>query len=281
MTQRFARIGARLLAVWSVGMTVWTAAAADSAPAPAVPKPVLLYSRCFNAVGETRYLPDGSYKDVLEKLGKDFEVRVGSTPLTRDTLKGVAVVLVANPNDVAVGTNAAPRHVVAADILELRRYVNEGGGFIVMGNQENHNVEVKHMNSLLSAFGLGFTNAYTDVKRLVLPKDAPIVGGLAWAYYSGNQVLLRTNAPGRPRAVAVNDLSQKLAGGTRDVAGVLLAVSEPGRGRVVAVTDSGWISNDALSGKGIGGVAIEKHDNFEIFRRLALWAAKAEPKRPE
>ena len=25
-------------------------------------KPVFLYSRCFNAPGETRYLPDGNYK---------------------------------------------------------------------------------------------------------------------------------------------------------------------------------------------------------------------------
>jgi hypothetical protein len=55
---------------------------------------------------------------------------------------------------------------------------------------------------------------------------------------------------------------------------VLLAVSEPGKGRVVAVTDSGWISNDALSGKGIGGVGIKEQDNFEIFRRLARWAAQ-------
>lgn len=247
----------------------------------AAKKPVLLYSRYFNAVGETRYLPDGSYKDVLEKLRADFEVRVHAEPLNRQSLAGVAVVLVANPNEVAVGTNPPPNRMVAGDVAELRRYVNEGGGFIVMGNQENHNVEVPRMNSLLGAFGLGFTNAYTDVKRLVVPKSAPMVGGLAWAYYSGNQVLLRTNSPAKPRAVILNDLSQKLLGGTRDLPGVLLAASEPGKGRVVAVTDSGWISNDALSGKGIGGVAIEKHDNFEIFRRLALWAAQAEAKRPE
>jgi hypothetical protein len=30
--------------------------------------PVLLYSRYFNAKGETRYLPDGTYKDVLTRL---------------------------------------------------------------------------------------------------------------------------------------------------------------------------------------------------------------------
>src|SRR5688572_2689599 len=51
----------------------------------AAKKPVLLYSRYFNAVGETRYLPDGSYKDVLEKLRADFEVRVHAEPLNRRT----------------------------------------------------------------------------------------------------------------------------------------------------------------------------------------------------
>jgi hypothetical protein len=270
MNSRLGRIG-RLIGV-AVVLAVFPRT--SPAAAPVAKKPVLLYSRCFNGAGETRYLPDGTFKDVLQRLGQDFEVRVSSEPLNRNLLKDVAVVLVANPNDVAVGTNPPPRHVVAVDVLEIRRYVNDGGGFIVMDNQEGHNVEVPHMNSLLGAFGLAFTNAYTDVKRLTVPETAPIIGGLRWGYYTGNQVLLRTNSPAKPRAVVVNDLSQKLLGGKRDVAGVLLAVSEPGKGRVVAVTDSGWISNDALSGKGIGGVGIKEQDNFEIFRRLARWAAQ-------
>jgi len=53
----------------------------------------------------------------------------------------------------------------------------------------------------------------------------------------------------------------------------LLASAEPGRGHVVVVTDAGWISNDALSEKGIGGVSIKDEDNWEIFRRLAHWCA--------
>ena len=43
------------------------------------------------------------------------------------------------------------------------------------------------------------------------------------------------------------------------------------------MTDAGWISNDALSGKGIGGVAITEQDNMEIFLRLANWAAAGRP----
>ncbi len=44
-------------------------------------------------------------------------------------------------------------------------------------------------------------------------------------------------------------------------------------GRVAVVTDSGWITDSALNGQGIGNVAIKEQDNWEIFRRLARWAA--------
>jgi hypothetical protein len=64
--------------------------------------------------------------------------------------------------------------------------------------------------------------------------------------------------------------------GSRDQVGALLATAELGQGRVVVVTDAGWISDDALSGKGLGGVSIKEHDNWEIFRRLAHWAAHSD-----
>src|SRR6185436_16627569 len=103
-----------------------------------------------------------------------------------------------------------------------------------------------------------------------------IVGGLRWAYYTGDLVRLQPDHPAKPRALVTNDLAQKPEKGTRDEAGVLLAIAEPGKGHVAVVTDSGWISNDALSGKGIAGVAIKDHDNWEIFRRLARWTAGQE-----
>ncbi len=64
--------------------------------------------------------------------------------------------------------------------------------------------------------------------------------------------------------------------GTRDEPGVLMAVSEPGRGRVIVVTDAGWLADWAFNEKGVGGVALQGQDNWEIFRRLALWAARVE-----
>ena len=236
-------------------------------------KPVLLYSRYFNAAGETRYLPDGTYKDVLARMREFFTVRINALPLTRETLAGVNVVLIANPSDTAVAGNPPPPHVSPADITSLTTFVESGGGLIVMGNQENHNLEITDLNRLLIRFGLQFTNLYTDAKKLFVPSNTPVVGGLRWAYYTGNLVELTSGHPAKPHGLINNDLTQKPVKGSRDQKGALLAVAEPGRGRVAVVTDAGWISNDALSGKGIGDVAITEQDNFEIFRRLVAWVS--------
>ena len=236
-------------------------------------KPVFLYTRYFNAVGESRYLPDGTYKDFLEHMRQEFEVRVNSEPLTPENLAGVNFVLIANPSAKAAGANPPPHHVSSADVRVLSRFVEQGGGLIVMGNQENHNLEVEDTNKLLAHFGLQMTNLYTDVKKLVIPTETPIIGGLRWAYYTGNLVLVTPNHPAKARPLVLNDLEQKPLNGTRNQAGPLLAIAEPGRGHVVVVTDAGWISNDALSEKGIGGVTIKEEDNWEIFRRLAHWCA--------
>jgi hypothetical protein len=243
-------------------------------------KPVFLYSRYFNAEGESRYLPDGTYQQVLQRLQTHFEVQANREQLTDASLARVKVVLIANPSDQAVGGRPAPHHFTAADIEVLARYVRRGGGLIIMGNQENHNLEVEDTNKLLAEFGLGFTNLYTDVKKLAVPRNTPAIGGLNWAFYTGNLLLLTPNHSARPRALVMNDLSRQPLNGTRNQAGALLAVAEPGRGRVVAVTDAGWITNDVLDDKGIGGVVITNHDNWEILRRLACWAARLdEPSR--
>jgi len=267
---------ARFARMWAsaIGLVFGSSIAFSAIGQAAGEKPVCLYSRYFNAEGETRYLPEGTYQQVLQCLQTQFEVRVSRAPLTKSNLTGVKVVLIANPSDQAVGGNPAPHHFTAADIKVLNDYVQNWGGLIIMGNQENHNLEVEDTNKLLAGFGLGFTNLYTDVKRLAVPRSIPVIGGLSWAFYTGNLLVLNTSHPARPRALVMNDLSQKPLNGARDQPGVLLAVAEPGRGRVVAVTDAGWITNDVLADKGIGGVIITNHDNWEIFRRLTSWAAR-------
>ena len=111
------------------------------------------------------------------------------------------------------------------------------------------------------------------MKKLVLPRETPVIGGLRWGYYTGNLVLITPDHPAKPHPLILNDLAQKPINGPRDTPGALLAVAEPGRGHVAVVTDSGWLSNDALSDKGIAGVSVNGQDNWEIFRRLSHWAA--------
>jgi hypothetical protein len=242
----------------------------------AEPKPVFLYSRYFNATGEERYLPDGNYKEVLGRLSKDFDVRVSDQPLTTKTLSNVKVVLLANPSDKAVAGNPPPHHVGPDDVAAIKRFVEGGGALIVMGNQENHNLEVEDLNKLLRQFGLAFTNLYTDAKLLPLTRATPIIGGLRWGYYTGNQVLIEKGHTAKPRSLVTNDLKIKPAKGDRDTAGSLMAIAEPGRGRVIVVTDAGWLSDWAFNDKGVGGVALEGQDNWEVFRRLARWAAQVD-----
>jgi hypothetical protein len=239
---------------------------------PVAKKPVLLYTRYFNAPGEARYQPDGNYKDVLARLKTEFEVRANNEPLTRQTLADVNVLLIANPSEAAAGTNPPPHHISATDAETIARFVERGGGFIIMGNQENHNLEVNDANKLLARFGLQFTNLYTDVKSLAVPKETPVIGGLRWGYYTGNLVLIETNHAAKPRSLISNDLTQKPLNGPRNQAGSLLAMAEPGRGRVAVATDCGWLTDDVLAGKGVNGVVVKDDDNWEICRRLTLWA---------
>ncbi len=246
------------------------------AAARAADKPVFLYSRYFNAIGEDRYLPDGAYKDVLQRLKQNFEVRVNDKPLTAENLKGVDVVLISNPSDLAAGNNPPPHHVNDKDIAEITKYLEQGGGLIVSGNQEDHNLEIRDMNKLLGRFGIQFTNVFTDAKKLVLPKSTPVIGGLRWAFFTGNLLLLDRSNKANPVAVVTNDLTQKPEKGPRDAAGGLMASATSGKGRVLVFTDSGWIGDPALKGEGIGGVTITEQDNWEIFRRLALWTAGAQ-----
>lgn len=238
----------------------------------AAEKPVFLYSRQFNAVGETRYQPDGTYSEVLRRLKSDFVVRVNGDPMSDALLADVGVLLISNPGEKAVGTNPPPHHMTDSDIVVLARFVERGGGLVVMGNQENHNLEIERCNRLLDRFGLRFVNRYTDVKGFDVPTATPAIGGLRWGFYTGNRVEFDGGHPARPRAFVMNDARPPL-NGSRNEPGCLMAAAQPGRGRVVVVADAGWISNAVLAGQGIGGVTVEGEQNWDVFLRLSLWLA--------
>lgn len=269
-------ISAVISAVWLLSPGILSAQQQQPLPLsgkPAAGKPVLLYSRSWNAVGEARYQPDGTFSRILAKLGESFEVKVSADPVTTGGLSGVAVVVIANPSDKAVEGNPPPRHLETSDRAVLTSFVEKGGGLILMGNQENHNLETVSTNLLLGNFGMRWEDRYTDIKGIQLPPETPVIGGLKWGYYSGNTLVLEPAHPAKPQALVRNDLQIPTLGGSRNEPGVLLATATPGKGRVVAVTDAGWIGNSVLEGKGIAGFVVPQDQNGEIFLRLARWAA--------
>lgn len=239
-------------------------------------KPTFLYSRYFNAQGESRYLPDGSYRGILAELGKSLDVRVNSDAPSTTSLANVDVLLISNPSAEAVGDNPAPPRFSPSARQALLEYVYGGGGLIIMGNQENHNLETETTNLLLADFGMKWVDLYTDPKAIKLADETPIIGDLTWAYFTGNLIEMANNHPANPRSLVTNDVKQKPLKGERNQEGCLLAIAEPGKGRVVLITDSGWVNDSVLEGKGIGGVAIKDHDNAEIMTELLLWAAGIE-----
>jgi hypothetical protein len=101
---------------------VWAVALVAAEPSSNT-KPVFLYCRYFNAEGETRYLPDGTYRQVLQRLQTQFEVRVSQDALTDASLADVKVILISNPSDKVVGAPPAPHHFSPEDIGVLTRYV--------------------------------------------------------------------------------------------------------------------------------------------------------------
>ena len=240
-----------------------------------VHRPVLWYCLHYQAKGENRYAPDGAYHDVLEILRRKFEVRVSDVEPTVGTLRGVDVILIANPNDRAFGTNPPPAHLSGLNIGTLTRFIRRGGGLILMGNQENHNLEMTAVNQLLGSFGMRFETNYTDLKRFTFSITVPAepLAQLRWAYYSGNQIQLDPNHPAHPKPWIINNSADPILKGQRNTAGILLAGATLGRGRIIVVTDSGWISANALNGVGIGGYYIADHDNPEIIQRMVDWAA--------
>ena len=240
----------------------------------AADRPVLWYCLHYQAPGENRYPAQGAYSNALALLSRQFEVRVSDARPTAASLADVDVVLLANPNDLPHGTNVPPVHVSPAESEVWESFVKQGGGLLILGNQEAHNLEIHDLNGLLGGFGLALTNRYHDAKIVKIPATVPEIGGLRWAFYTGNEVVLTPGHPAQPTAWITNDVAGPTATGRRNEPGILLATAQLGRGRVVVATDAGWITRNALLELGIGDLTLRDQDNAEILVRLCGWLAK-------
>jgi hypothetical protein len=242
--------------------------AAGESPA----QPVLLYTTSFHAKGQPDYQPDGPYAEVLKRLGADFEVRAHGEPISRKTLKGVKVVLIANPSFKGHRGGPEPHHFDRNDVFQLVNFVQHGGGLIFLSNQSSaHNCEKQRANELLRHFGIRATHYEVGVKRYEVPRDTPIVGGLAWAFYYGCVLEVDEQHLARPRVLLRNDPELQPLQGVTGPDGPVLALAEVGKGRVVVAADTGWITDWAMDA--IGEDRIQEQDNWRIFQRLAKWVA--------
>jgi len=244
-------------------------------PAPPATKPVLLYSLYFTAKGQEEYTPDGPFSEVLERLKGDFEVRVSGDPLNGRTLRGVKVVLIANPSDKPIKDGPPPNHVSQKDIHTLANFVQGGGGLVFLSNQtEAHNCEKKDSNLLLEHFGIRVTEYTLGVKKILIPRRAPVIGGLRWAFYYGSILDVDEAHYLRPRVLVWNDPDNppQPGKGAAGMKGPLLATVQVGHGRVVVTGDTGWVAKWGLLEEEPLGT-VKGQDNWEIFRRLARWAA--------
>ena len=265
------------MAKWLLA-AVWAMATCGTAWAQTT-RPVLLYTRAFHAVGEKDYAPDGPYADLLKRLGQDFDVRVSADPIGRDTLKGVSVVLIANPNENAIKDGPPPAHISRNDVFHLVNFVQNGGGLIFLSNQSSaHNCEKDDANKLLQHFGVKATHFEVGVKRFDIPKDTPIVGGLRWAFYYGSILDVDKNHLLKPRVLVENQPDIEPVRGMKGLAGPILVSVEAGDGRVIIAGDTGWLTDWAMNQT--KDDAIRGQDNWTIFQRLSRWVAKIEEDRP-
>lgn len=246
-----------------------------------VSRPRWLYTLAYHAEGDPRYLPDGDYQELFRRLSVDFEVETTKARPTPAGLRDVSVLFIASPNDKAVGNGPPPGHVSADDARAILDFVRAGGGLVLLHNQDagDHNVEIDDLNQLMMPVGLRFTRVLVPFKGLTFGAQLPLVGGQRWAFYAGCG-LERFAAPGVTTSLFVeNDLTQRpLRPKDTDVRSGMLAANLLGEGRVVVATDSGWATGWAFDETGVGVSAtaplIKGQDNWEIFHRLARWAAK-------
>ena len=153
-----------LLVPLAVALGVEAVFAPAASAAESRPKPVLLYSRYYNAEGESRYLPEGTYKQVIQGLRQDFDVRVDNKPLTRESLAEVKLLLIANPSDKAVGAHPPPPHVSTSDIQVLTDFVHQGG---IRASGQRRLLGLAHLGRRHHLHGLG------DLGRVLDRLDAP------------------------------------------------------------------------------------------------------------
>ncbi len=218
---------------------------------------------------------DSSYALAAEELAKrDFEVIPNvDRPLTRETLAGADVLVIAHPSDPKweATTNSRPPRLSEAELDAIQEFVRGGGGLIALGETEQEKYG-NNLNDLLVRFGIEVSNStvqdyehHLAAPSWVLPELASGDGG----DLEGVDLLARVEQACfyRSGTLALHDGAHVIARSSPTASppsAPLAAVTRHGEGRVVALADSDLFGDDC-----IGNL-----DNESLWLNLVYWAAQ-------
>ncbi len=231
---------------------------------------------------------DSSYAAAAERLAeRDFEVAPNEDrPLTRETLAGADVLVVAHPSDPKWEATVSDRaaRLSEAELDAIEEFVRGGGGLIALGETEQAKYG-NNLNDLLNRFGIEIESC--TVQDYEHHHSAPswILAQLGDARSSGES---GTSADGATlHGDAAVDLLTRveqacfyragtlaLHNGARAIARThptasppgapLAAVVEHGAGRVAALADSDLFGDDCLA----------ELDHEALWLNLVYWVAQ-------
>ena len=222
---------------------------------------------------------DSSYARAAERLAeRDFEVLPNADrPLTRETLAGADVLVIAHPSDPKweATVSSRPPRLSDAELDAIEEFVRGGGGLIALGETEQEKYG-NNLNDLLARFGLEVENRTVQdyehqhsAPSWVLAQLEQVANGAQANGYAEVDLLARVD-----RACFYRTGTLRLRGDGRVIARTfpsaspprapLAAVVEHGAGRVVALADSDLFGDDCIG----------ELDNEPLWLNLVYWAAQ-------
>jgi hypothetical protein len=214
---------------------------------------------------------DSSYHLAAQFLAeREFEVaRNADGPLDPGILAAADVLVIAHPSERKWEhtTNDRPPRFGEGEIAAVRRFVERGGGLIVLGETE-HDKYGNNLNDLLAPFGIRLENAtvfdytyYHNVTSWVMAQ--PGANGIA---ATGLLSQVRDVCLYRAGTLSVSGAA-RAALFTSDVAqpprAPVMAATTYGTGRVVVLADSDWLGDEFF----------DAHDHRRLWGNVAYWTA--------
>ncbi len=218
---------------------------------------------------------DSSYAVAAETLAnRDFEVVPNAErPLTRETLAGADVLVIAHPSDPKweATTNTRTPRLSERELDAIEEFVRGGGGLIALGETEQEKYG-NNLNDLLSRFGIQVSHCTVQDYQRHLSAPSWVLAELAngsdgelesvdllagvdqacfyrsgtLALHNGGRVIARSSATASPPKAP------------------LAAIAQHGDGRVVVLADSDLFGDDCIG----------ELDNESLWLNLVYWAAQ-------